>query len=285
MRVVALHSARPVPILDLLSPLHLGGTLWRHRELAGQFARRFFQARHRGTHLGMLWAVILPLLMLGVYTFVFNYVFATRIGPGVGESRGQYAVLLFCGITVFGVFSETVTRSCGLIVDHATYVKRVVFPVEVLPVAILGSALMACAMSVLLVVLGAWVAFGHVPATALLLPLVMAPMACLALGLGWFFASLGVFIRDIGNLVSVGVSQFLFFLTPIFYRVENLPEHLRVVARLNPLTPVVEGARRAVTGEQPDWPALLAVLVIGLAAMQLGYAWFMKSKRGFADVL
>jgi lipopolysaccharide transport system permease protein len=286
MTTVALHTARPTPLPALLNPAHLWGTLWRHRDLIRQFSLRYFHARYRGTHLGMVWAIIMPLLLLGVYTFVFNFVFSARFGGTEDESRSQYAVMLFCGIIVFSIFSETVCRSSGLVVDNANYVKKIVFPIEILPVATLLSTLMFSAIGLVLVVAGAWVTHGSVPLTAVLIPVVLLPAACMGLGLAWFLASLGVFIRDVGNIAVIAVSQFLFFLTPIFYRVENLPEGLRFVARLNPLTPVVEGARGVlITGSTPDWPALAAVLVIGLGVMQLGYAWFMKSKRGFADVL
>lgn len=262
------------------------GNLGRHRGLIRQFAGRYFQARFRGTHLGMVWALLLPMLMLGVYTFVFNFIMGARFGQDPSQTRSQYAVLLFCGITVFGVFSETVTRSCGLVLDNPNYVKKVVFPLEILPVSSLLSSLMFSTFGLALVVVGTAVFFHRVPWTIVLIPLVLAPALCLALGLAWFLSSLAVFIRDIGNLVSILVSQLLFFLTPIFYTIDNLPEGVRWVARSNPLAAVVEGARRVmILGEQPDWTALGIVFLLGLGAMQAGYAWFVKSKRGFADVL
>jgi len=269
----------------LLSARHLVSNLWKHRDLATQFARRFFFARYRGTYLGALWAFVFPLLMLSVYTFVFNFIFQTRV-PAGSETRSQYAVLLFCGISVYAVFSESVCRSCGLVLDNPNFVKKVVFPVEILAVSSVASSLMFSAFSLVLVILGTWVAYGHIPWTVVLIPLVLLPIVCLALGLSWFLSSLGVFVRDIGNLVVVLVSQLLFFLTPVFYRIENMPEALRPFASLNPLAHVVEGARRVlVRGEQPNWAALGIVMLVGLVTMQLGYAWFMKSKRGFADVL
>jgi len=223
--------------------------------------------------------------MLAVYTFVFNYIFRAR-NPSADVTNSQFAVLLFCGISVYGIFSESVTRSSSLVLDNPNYVKKVVFPIEVLPVSSVASSLMFSSFSLLLVVLGTWVTYGRVPWTVVLIPLVLLPLVLLALGLAWFLASLGVFVRDISNLVVLLVSQLLFFLTPIFYRIENLPEKLKPIAALNPLAHVVEGARRVlVLGEQPDWAALGLVTLAGLLSMQLGYAWFMKSKRGFADVL
>lgn len=285
MTSLVMHSARPTPLASLLAPSHVVGTLWARRGLIGQFARRYFYARYRGTHLGAVWALISPLLMLAVYTFVFNFIFQAR-NASADLTNSQFAVLLFCGISVYGIFSESVSRSSSLVLDNPNYVKKVVFPIEVLPVSSVASSLMFSSFSLLLVVLGAWVAFGRVPWTVVLIPLVLLPLVFLTLGLAWFLASLGVFVRDISNLVVLLVSQLLFFLTPIFYRIENLPESLRPIAVLNPLAHIVEGARRVlVLGQQPDWAALGLVSLVGLLTMQLGYAWFMKSKRGFADVL
>jgi len=286
MSSVVVHSARPTPLPALLNPGHLVGSLWRHRDLAWQFAVRYFQARYKGTYLGIGWALAVPLLMLAVYTLVFNFIFQARLGVSPEETRSQYAVLLFCGITVYGIFSETVTRSTSLVLDNPNYVKKVVFPLEILAVSSLVSAVMFSGFGIALVLLGTWWFFGSVPWTAVLLPLVLVPMLALSLGLSWFFSSLAVFVRDVGNVVSIFVSQLLFFLTPIFYRVESLPVEWQWVARVNPMTPVVEGARNVlVLGKGPDWQALGLTLALGLLVMQFGYAWFVKSKRGFSDVL
>jgi len=285
MSQIALHSARPTPLPALLNPFALVAGLWGQRELTWQFAVRFFHLKHRGTHLGVVWALAFPLMMLAVYTFVFNYVFSARFGVNPDETRSQFAVLLFAGITTYAIFSETVTGSCGLVLDHTAYVKKVVFPLEILPLAKLGSALLFSSFGYGLTLIGTWVFFGRVPWTVLLLPLVLLPMLALALGLAWFVASLSVFVRDVANIVTIVVSQLLFFMTPVFYRIENLPEEWRGVAHANPLAPVVEGVRAVLTGGSPDFAALGVVLLIGLCVVQLGYAWFMKSKRGFADVL
>lgn len=286
MPELVLHSARPTPVPALLNPAHLALTLWRHRDLTLQFAGRFFHARYRGTYLGAVWALVNPLLMLAVYTFVFNYVFAARFGTDPAETRGQYAVILFCGITIYAVFSETVVRSCGLVLDNPNYVTKVVFPLEVLPAAGLLSSLMFSAFGIALVIAGTWACFGRVPWTVVLLPVVLLPAAFLALGLSWFLASLTVFVRDAANLAVIVVSQLMLFMTPIFYRVENLPAEMRGVAALNPMAGVVESARRVmIYGEMPEWRALGIAGAAGLVTMVLGYAWFVKSKRGFADVL
>jgi lipopolysaccharide transport system permease protein len=293
MAEMVLRTARPASIASLLNPVGLAANLWSRRDLIVQFSQRYFLARHRGTYLGMVWALLFPLVLLAVYSFIFNFVFtarATRMVPdGVGgespETRMQYAVALFLSLTIFNIFSESVVRSTGLVLDNPNYVKRVVFPLEVLPVSSLGAALMFSLFGIGLSLAGAAVFYPKLYWTALLLPVVLTPMLALALGLAWFFSSLAVFVRDIGNLVAIVVGQILFFMTPIFYRAEDLQEWAWIVG-INPVGVVIESARQVTLyGEMPDWSALGGVLVIGLVVMQLGYTWFMKSKRGFADVL
>ena len=215
-----LHSSRPELLLRLLNPVQAVGAIWRHRDLVVQFAIRWFASRFRGTHLGVIWAILLPLLILSVYTFVFTYIFTYR-SPGENETRPQYAVWLFCGMAVFGLFAASVNRACGLILDHPQYVSKVVFPLETLCVANLGSSIMYAAAELLLVMIGTLLVFGSVPNTILLLPVAILPMLPLALGVSWFLCSLTVFVRDIANVVSLFLSQFLFFLTPIFWRREQ----------------------------------------------------------------
>jgi lipopolysaccharide transport system permease protein len=254
---------------------------------------RFFLARYRGTYLGAVWALVFPLIMLAVYTFIFNFVFSGRAAhqiPGAGgveqaETSSQYAVWLFLGMTVFGIFSESVMRSCGLVLENPNYVTKVVFPLEIMPVASLASAVMFSGFGFSLVLIGLAIFYPVLHWTVLLLPVVMIPLLAIALGLSWFLASLAVFVRDVGNLVVIVVGQLLFFMTPIFYRAEDLKDWAWL-ARINPLAVVVEGARDVVLyGKTPNWAALGAVTLLGLVIMQCGYAWFIKSKRGFADVL
>jgi lipopolysaccharide transport system permease protein len=261
--------------------------------LSRQFTLRFFLSRYRGTYLGAAWALIFPLVLLGVYTFIFNFVLSGRAAhqiPGAGgvlqpETSSQFAVWLFLGMTVFGVFSESVVRSCGLVLENPNYVTKVVFPLEILPPASLASAVMFSGFGFSLVLIGLLVFYPAVHWTVVLLPLVMLPLLALALGCSWFLASLAVFVRDISNLVVIVVSQLLFFMTPIFYRADDLKDWAWL-ARINPLAVIIEASRDVVLyGRTPDWTALGAVMVLGLVIMQLGYAWFIKSKRGFADVL
>lgn len=280
------HTPRPEPWLALFNPATMALGLWRRRDLIAQFAWRFFVARHRGTYLGVLWAAAFPLAMLTVYTFVFNYIFVARVGANASETQSQYAVMLFCGIVVFGIFAESVTRASHLIVEHPNYVKRVVFPVEVLPVASLAAGVMTSLFGLGLTLAGVLTFYGELHWSTLMLPLVLLPLAALALGLSWFLAALTVFVRDTAHAASILIGQALFFATPIFYRIENLPEHWRGIAMLNPLAVVVDSARRVmVQGESPRWGQLLLAGAISLVVMQGGYAFFGRARRGFADVL
>jgi lipopolysaccharide transport system permease protein len=286
MTDVTVHSARPAPIGALLNPARTATNLWRLRSLVWQFAVRYFQQRYRGTYLGTAWALLHPLVSLLVFTFVFGMVLSARFGTNPDQPRSHYAVLLFASMTVFGVFVESVVRSCSLVVENPSYVRKVVFPVEVLPAAQVVASSLFGLFGIALTLAATWVVFGRVPWTAVLFPVVMLPMLALGLGLAWFFASLCVFVRDAGNMVSIVLSTLLIFVTPVFFGVEQYPEQWRWVAEVNPLTPVIDGARRVlVLGEMPDFPGLGVVMLAGLVAAQLGYGWFMKSRRGFADVL
>lgn len=286
MPELVVHAPQAAPWARLLNPAAMAGNLWRRRDLLRQFTWRYFIARYRGTYLGVVWALIFPLAMLAIYTFVFNYIFVPRFTTGERETQSQYAVVLFCGIVVFGVFAEAVTRSSHVIVENPNYVKKVVFPIEILPVAVLGSSLLHAIFGFGLTLVGVAVFFRAVYWTLLLLPLVLLPLAALALGLSWFLAALTVFVRDAANAAGILIGQVLFFATPIFYRLENLPEHWRAVAVLNPLAVVVDNARRVVVyGEPPRVAQLAGAMLLSLVVMQIGYAVFVRSKRGFADVL
>jgi len=274
------------PVVRLLSPVRLLADLWRRRDLIRQFAVRYFLTRHRGTYLGAAWALLLPLLTLAVYSFVFNYVFTVRWGHDPNESPLEFALAMFCGMVVFNVFSDSTVRSVALVLGNPNYVKKVVFPIEILPVASVGSSLLSGGIGMLPVLAGTALFLGGLHWTLLLVPAVVLPLVALALGVSWLLASLGVFIRDMESVVGIVIGQILFFLTPIIYRPEHLPEQIRRIVMLNPLAVVVDAVRRtAMRGELPDWRALGWCLLASLVVMQLGYAWFMKTKRGFADVL
>jgi lipopolysaccharide transport system permease protein len=268
-----------------LNPVRLAQNLFRHRSLIGQFVQREVGARYRGSWLGLLWSFLHPVLLLAMFTFVFGVVFRARWPHGTTGRLSEFAVVLFCGMVVLALFGECLVRAPALMVNAANYVKRVVFPLEILPVVSLGSALFHGLVS-LGVLLAAHLAVSRsLHWTVLLVPLVVAPLVFLILGLSWMLTSLGVFFRDLHHVVGLLV-QGLTFLTPVFYPVEALPEGLRPWMRLNPLTHVVENMRRVVLwGLPPDWGTLAAWTAVNAVLMMAGYAWFMKTKRAFADVL
>jgi lipopolysaccharide transport system permease protein len=282
---IAIISHQPESIWRYASPWRLIVHFAERRELIWQFTLREVQGRYRGSYLGILWALITPLFMLIVYTFVFSVIFGAKWTGSESESFMDFALILFSGMIAFNVFSDCVTRAPTLIIGNPNYVKKVVFPLEILPMSVLGSAVIHSLMSLGIVLVGLLLSTGKLYWTLLYLPLVYLPLAALTLGISWLLASLGVFIRDIGNFIGV-VITLLFFLTPIIYPISAVPEFLRPVFQLNPLSVIVEDFRRVVMwGQPPDWPWLGGVILLSGLVMLGGYMWFMKIKRAFADVV
>ena len=276
---------RSLSVAHYLRPDLIPRTLWRYRGLIRQLTIRQVQARYRGAALGLLWSFLLPLIMLAVYTFVFGVVLGSRWPNAVSQSTAGFALTLYAGLIVYGLFSETLGLAPNLIAGNVSYVKRVVFPLEVLAVCALGAALVQALIGVAVLLLGSLIFTYTVSPTLVWFPLVLLPLLPLTLGLAWWLASLGVYLRDTGQVIGV-VLQVLMFLSPIFYSIEDKPFAFQVAMRANPLTVIVVNARNTLLwGQRPEWSWLAAVTVISLIVLQLGYAWFMKTKRGFADVL
>ncbi|GIK40771.1 MAG: transport permease protein [Chloroflexota bacterium] len=281
-----LITARRDSARQYANPIKMGRNLWAHRELIRQFIKREVRGRYQGSFLGVLWSFITPLLMLTVYTFVFSIIFKARWGNNLSDSsQTGFALTLFTGLIAFGVFSECINRAPGLIISSPNYVKKVVFPLEILPVSVLGSALVNSLFSLAILLAANLIFHGVMHWTIIFLPLMYLPLALLCLGLGWFLASLGVFVRDIGQFIGVAV-QVLFFMTPIFYPISAIPEHLRFILYLNPLTFIVNHFRRVILwGQLPDWGEFAVITILTGVVCMLGYIWFMKSKKTFADVV
>jgi len=267
-----------------ISPLGLVRSLRGNRDLIVALTKREVLGRYRGSTMGLLWSFLYPLLMLAVYTFVFSVVFKARWPSGQG-SKTEFALVLFTGLMVFGMFSDCVNRAPGIVLNNVNYVKKVVFPLEILPVVSLLSALFHLLVSVLVWAVFYLLYFGMPPATALLLPLVVAPLALLTLGLSWLLASLGVYLRDVGQVVGVATTVLL-FMTPIFYAIETLPEAYWPLMRANPLTMAISQARDVmIWGRGLDMVAWLIAMGLSSLVAWLGYAWFQSTRKGFADVL
>lgn len=234
--------------------------------------------------MGLLWSFFNPVLMLTVYTFVFSVVFKARWQGGSG-SKVEFALVLFTGLLIFNLFSEVINRAPSLILSNANYVKKVIFPLEILPVIALGAAAFHMAIS-LLVWLGFYLIFFGVPqATILALPLILIPLCLQILGLSWILASLGVYLRDVGQFIGV-VTTVLMFLSPIFYPIGALPEQYQWFMHLNPLTYIIEEARSLmIWGRGIDWLDWTSWTVLSLVFAWIGFIWFQKTRKGFADVL
>ncbi len=275
-----------VQFVRQMNPVTVATRLWRYRDLCWQLTWREVTGRYRSSLLGFGWSFITPLVTLTAYTFVFGLVFKAR-WPQASSSSGltEFGLALFAGLVAFTFFAECLTRAPGIITASPNYVKKVVFPLEVLPVSVVGSALFHAGISALVLVVAHQVLQGSIEWTALLLPIVFLPLTMLALGTTWFLASVGVFFRDAGHTVVL-VSQVLMFMTPVFYPIQAVPPQFRPVLQLNPLTTLIENTRRVtVQSLPPDWRALGISMVIGIAAAAFGYAWFASTKRGFADVI
>ena len=259
-------------------------SFWSHRDLLWQLTKRDVLGRYRGSLLGVVWSLFNPFMMLAVYTFVFSVIFRMR-WEGSGEGKTEFAMILFVGMIIHGLFAECINRSPGLILSNVNYVKKVVFPLEILPWMSLGAALFhACASLLALLLVFAAVNL-TLNWTVLLLPVLLFPLLLLTMGISWFLASIGVYYRDVGQVTGIATS-ILLFMAPVFYPVSALPEQYRPLLYLNPLTFMIEQARNIlILGRLPDWQGLALYSIASLVVAWLGFAWFQKTRKGFADVL
>lgn len=266
-----------------------GATFWQvllqNRRLVVQMIKREVVGRYHGSWAGLLWSLLNPLFMMVVYAFVFSVVFKARWNSGPDDGHAQFGLVLFSGLIVHGFVAECLMRAPRLVIDHATYVKRVVFPLEVLPLIQAGAALFHAGVSYAVLIGGLALLGDGVSPAALWLPVVLGPLVLGVLGVTWFLASLGVFVRDVQQVIGMLMTALL-FLTPIFYPVSALPERFQHLMFLNPLTLFVEQSRALLVWHQPvDWRALAAAYACSSLIAWLGHRWFQKTRKGFADVL
>ena len=267
------------------SPLAPLRAAWRHRHLIAQLTRREIEGRYRGSWLGAAWALMHPLLLLTVYTFVFGVVFQAR-WPGLAlDDRGAFAAVLFCGMLTFGVFAECLQRAPGLVVGQPNLVKKVVFPLDVLPWVSLGAALFHAGVGLAVLLAFRALTGGGLPPALVLLPALVGPLALLALAAGWLFGALGVFVRDVGQSVGLATTV-LMFLSPVFYPASALPPAYQGWLWLNPLTALIEAVRQVVLwNEVPAAGPVLALWGGAAVAAWLAHAFFEACRQGFADVM
>lgn len=273
------HATQPTSLIALAR------SLWRHRQLISQMTRREVVGRYKGSVMGLAWSFFNPVFMLTVYTFVFSVVFKARWAIDGEESKTQFALVLFTGLIVHSLFAEVLNRAPNLILSNINYVKKVVFPLEILPTISMGATLFHSLISLGVLLANFTLFNGYLHWTAIFIPLILLPLVILTLGLAWMLASLGVFLRDVGQTIGI-VTTVMMFLSPIFYPVTALPEEFRPWIRANPLTFIIEQAREVlIWGHQPNWIGLCIYTFAATAIAWVGYAWFQKTRKGFADVL
>lgn len=260
--------------------------LW---ELPGRFelilslARRELVARYKGSTLGIVWALLTPVVMITIFTFIFAGIFGARFGAS--SSHWDYAIHLFCGLLPWTMFQETVLQSSTTIVAHSNLVKRVVFPLETLPIAQTLAALGNQLFGTVALLLAILIIRRHLPISILWLPVLVIPQLLFTLGAAWLIASLGVFLRDIAQGISLFMMAWM-FLTPIIYPESIVPARYRLFINLNPLTPLIRNYRRVlIEGAAPDWTGLAYFAAFALVSFIFGYWWFARTRKNFADVI
>ena len=266
------------------SPAAMLTELWGNRELIKASAKREVLGRYRGSVFGLLWSFLNPLIMLAIYTFVFSVVFKAR-WHGRDESKIEFALVLFAGLIVFNLFSECINRAPTLILNNPNYVKKVVFPLEILPVVALLSSLFHAVISLAVWLLAYMALVGLPHVTVLYLPMVILPLLLFVMGLSWALASFGVFLRDVAQFIGT-VTTIVMFMSPIFYSADALPAEFRQLLFLNPLAPFIEQTRNVLYWGKPPHLATLGIYsLVSAAVAWLGFVWFQKTRKGFADVL
>jgi len=273
-------------MLKLLNPYTCIHTVMANRSLFIQLIIRNISSRYKGSILGFIWSFIHPLLMLSVYTFVFGIIFKSRWGiDEFNNNKAAFPLIMFCGMAIYNIFSESMHTNSVSIINNQSYVKKVVFPLELLPLSNIVTSFIFGFTWFILLLIGIMTLLHHISWTMMLLPIILIPLFLITTGLSFFFASLTVYLRDIPQFVSM-LTQILFFMTPIFYSITVVPENFQWIIRLNPLSTIVEQTRMIfIFGKFPKISEYIVILCISIAIFQLGFAWFMKTKKGFADVI
>jgi len=269
-------------MLRMIAPF--AAVLWQHRELLWQFTQRNVELRHKGSHLGLVWSFLNPLLMLGLYVMVFGYIFGGRFGVLADESRAEYALGVFLGLTIFHFLSEILGLAPTLIVGNPNFVKKVVFPLEILPAAAVGAALFHMLISLGLVLIGLAIFGVQFTFNLCWIPIILLPIILLGLGFAWFFAAIGVFFRDISQVIQF-ISMVLMWASGIFYSADKYPAAWTYL-RLNPILHGIDMIRDVTLWHRPlPYIHLLYLYLCGFGVCYLGYLAFRRTKPAFADVL
>ena len=257
---------------------------WRNRRLIVRLTRRDIEARYRGSLLGLLWSVLVPIIMLLVYTFVFTVVFKSKWDIPAG-GKGHFVLLLFCGLILFNFFAECLNRAPLILLAHTSYIKKVVFPLEILPWVVVMVALFNAAISYSILVVTYLILLGMPPITVVFFPIIILPIILFSLGLTLIFSSIGVFVRDLQQLMGL-ITMVVMFTSPLFYPLSSLPEKFRSIVQLSPIAIAIEESRKVLFFNQiPNFYSLSICLITAALTTWLGFVWFMKTKKGFADVI
>lgn len=275
------HAAKPdIMTPSTLNPIRIANNIIRHRYLIGQLVKRDVLLRYRGAMFGIAWMFLNPLLMLAIFAVIFGQVFQARWQQQAGI---PYWLLLYIGLIIFNLFAEPVGRAPATVRGHPSYVKKIVFPVEILPLVPLCAGLIhAIFNGLILTVALAWT--GHLSPSLILLPILVTPVLLLGVGLAWFLAAWGVFIKDMSQIIPLFI-QMLLFMSPVLYPASAAPQTLQPLYDVNPLGVVIEAARAAVAGLPICWSAWGLSLASGLAVALLGLAFFNHARDEFADAL
>jgi lipopolysaccharide transport system permease protein len=257
--------------------------LIQYRRLLRTLIARDLRVKYRDTFIGFWWMLIQPLLMLSTYALVFGGIFGSR-----WQNKGtawDFVLLLFCGLILFVMFSDTVNRTTTVIRSQPNFIKKVVFPLEILPIVILGSAIFSALINfTILFVLTLAINFSIQP-TAIFLPLVIIPLLILLAGLAWGIASLSVFFPDLGQIITF-LSSLLLFLSPVFFPLSAAPKLVQPFLMLNPISFPIEEARNVILlGYYPDWMGLAIYSIIACVIAFFGLWVFQRSRTAFADVV
>lgn len=268
-----------------ISPKAMITSLWVNRVLISALIKREVVGRYRGSIMGMAWSFFNPLLMLSIYTFVFSVVFEARWGVNVGHSKANFALVLFVGLIIHGLFAECIEGAPALIISNVNYVKKVIFPLEIFPWVIFGSALFHAFVSILVLLIAQLLLLRQIPWTVIFFPIVMLPISFAAMGAAWFLSALGVYVRDVEQLTTM-MSTVLLFVSAVFYPIGALPKQYQILVKINPLALTIELGRDAmILGKIPNFDQWAILMTLGILFAWFGFAWFQKTRKGFADVL
>lgn len=266
-----------------LSPIVFFKSVLRNRELLKSLIIRDIKSKYTGSFIGVVWLIINPVIMLAIYTFVFSIVFNARWTVN-SESKSEFALVLFAGMMIFNIFSECISRASTLILQNSNLVKKVVFPLELLAVVNLGSALFNFIISLVVWLILYSVIYGGLNSTLIFLPFYLIPYSLFVLGISWFMCALGVYLRDLAQIVNLSITVLL-FMSPVFYPITALPEEFRNYLYINPMTYIIEAFRGIVYFDNISYEHLFFPVCLSIIIAWLGFAFFQKTRRGFSDVI